>query len=346
MEKYIYGIIRSDEPKSFGPIGIDGEEVYTISPAKGGIACLVSDSPVFDYRSMPKPNVATHLSIYQSAIEQVMRDHTVIPVKFGTIAKDEGEVRKILLKGYQELIEILRAMDNKIEFDVVALWSDFDSVLKEVGKEKRIKALKAKYVGAYRDTPLQDRIEIGRTIKVLLDKRKDVTLDLIQNALSGIAVDACNHERLNDKMIMNTAFLIERNKEAQFDKLINEIDNRLQGKVNFRCVGPLPPYSFSRVEVERIGEEALNKGMSVLGLDTDASLTDIKNAYRTLARRYHPDMSRSVRNGIKADELFNELTQAYELLLNYRKGVEKVEPAKSRSGGGNPAKGGTIVIKL
>ncbi|PIP12756.1 MAG: hypothetical protein COX49_03895 [bacterium (Candidatus Stahlbacteria) CG23_combo_of_CG06-09_8_20_14_all_40_9] len=342
MGRYVYGIIGDSEAKSFGPIGIDGEEVYTISPAnpsrdgtgrEGGIACLVSNSPVFDYRSMPKPNVATHLSIYQSAIEQVMKDYTVIPVKFGTIAKDEDEVREILLKGYQELIEILKSMDNKIEFDVVALWSDFDSILKEVGKAEEIKELKMKYVGAYRNTPLQDRIEIGRTIKVLLDKRNNVTLELIQNVLNEIAVDACNHERLNDKMIMNNAFLIERDKEPQFDKLIDEIDNRLQGKVNFRCVGPLPPYSFSRVEVERIGEEALNKGMSVLGLDTDASLTDIKNAYRTLARRYHPDMLRQ--EGIKADELFNELTQAYELLLNYRKGVEKGKFSKN-----------SIIIKL
>ncbi len=337
--RYIYGIIERSEAESFGSIGINGGEVYTISGAD--IACLVSDSPFFDYRSMPKPDVGTHISIYQSVIEQVMKNYTLIPVKFGTIAKNEDEVREILLKGYQELRETLDKMENKIEFDVVVLWSEFDSVLKEIGEEKEIKALKAKIAGQEQALSLQDKIKIGQAVKSILDKRRDEILEFIQNALNRIAIDTCGSVCLGDKMIMNTAFLIEKEKETQFDKTLNELDNRLQGKVNFRCVGPLPPYSFSQIEVKRIEKKALKNGMAILGLESSAEVhprlktAEIKKAYRIMARRYHPDMLGP--GGAKGDERFKELTQAYELLLDYSQGIEKVK---------NPAKGGTIIIKL
>lgn len=324
MGKYIYGIIEGSEEGSFGPIGINGAEVYTTNVLD--IASITSNSTFFDYRSMPKPDVAIHLSIYQSVIERVMKDYTVIPVKFGMIAKDESEVRQILLKGYSELRETLDEMQNKIEFDVVALWSDFDSMLKEIGEQKEIKVLKAKINAEPAQVTLNDRIKIGRKVKVLLDKRRDETLKIIQNTLNEIAVDTYAHECLDDKMLMNTAFLIEKDKEAQFDKLINEIDNRLQGKVNFRCVGPLPPYSFSQVEVKRIQEDDLKKGMAILGLEKEASLSEIKHAYKIQARRDHPDVNPK---DLEASERFKELTDAYELLLGYSQGAEKGKVSKN-----------------
>ena len=344
MGRYIYCIIHrqpitDNRQPIFGPIGINGAEVYTVSALD--IACLVSNSQFFNYRSMPKSDVATHLSIYQSVIEQVMKDYTVIPVKFGMIAEDEDKVRKILLTGYQEIREALNKMENKIEFDVISLWSDFDSVLKEIGEEKEIEELKIKTEDRERETTFEDRIKIGQAVKFLLDKRRDKILGLIQNALEEIAVDSSNHECLDDKMIMNTAFLIERDKEVQFDKLINEIDKKLQGKVHFRCVGPLPPYSFSQVEVKRIRKDDLKKGMAILGLERDVGAihelplpSQVKNAYRTLARKYHPDMLPQ-NAGVKANERFNELTQAYELLLDYSQGIEKGKVSKN-----------SIVIKL
>lgn len=328
--RYIYGIIERSEAESFGSIGINGGEVYTISG--GDIACLVSDSPFFDYRSMPKPDVATHISIYQSVIEQVMKNYTLIPVKFGTITKNEGEVREILLRGYQELREALDKMENKIEFDVVVLWSKFDSVLKEIGEEIRSQKSKVK-VG---ELSIEEKIKIGQAVKSILDKRRDSIFGLIQHSLTKIAIDSYAHECLGDKMIMNTAFLIEKEKETQFDKILKELDNRLQEKVNFRYVGPLPPYSFSQIEVKRIEKKALKNGMAILGLEKDVSVPEIKKAYRIMARRYHPDMNPKDKD-LEASKRFKELTQAYELLLDYSQPIEKVK---------NPAKGGTIIIKL
>lgn len=53
----------------------------------------------------------------------------------------------------------------------------------------------------------------------------------------------------------------------------------------------------------------------VMGLSRDASEKDIKMAYRRLARKYHPDISKEA----NAEEKFKELGQAYDVLKDPKK---------------------------
>ena len=57
---------------------------------------------------------------------------------------------------------------------------------------------------------------------------------------------------------------------------------------------------------------------AILGVKRDASADDIKNAYRRLARKYHPDVSKEK----DAEEKFKEMAEAYETLK---------DPGKTRS---------------
>ena len=51
----------------------------------------------------------------------------------------------------------------------------------------------------------------------------------------------------------------------------------------------------------------------ILGLPYDASLHDVKKAYRKLAFIYHPDLNK---NNIIAEERFKEISEAYSVLSN------------------------------
>ena len=54
----------------------------------------------------------------------------------------------------------------------------------------------------------------------------------------------------------------------------------------------------------------------VLGVDKKASLDDIKKAYRTLAKKYHPDLNPGDK---EAEEKFKEVNEAYEVLSDETK---------------------------
>ncbi len=55
----------------------------------------------------------------------------------------------------------------------------------------------------------------------------------------------------------------------------------------------------------------------VLGVGRDASADDVKKAYRRLARKYHPDVSRDEPKA--AEERFKEVSEAYEVLADSEK---------------------------
>jgi curved DNA-binding protein len=54
---------------------------------------------------------------------------------------------------------------------------------------------------------------------------------------------------------------------------------------------------------------------AILGVKKDAGADDIKNAYRRLARKYHPDVSKEK----DAEEKFKEMSEAYETLKDPEK---------------------------
>src|SRR5437773_7191831 len=73
----------------------------------------------------------------------------------------------------------------------------------------------------------------------------------------------------------------------------------------------------------------------VLGVQHDASETDIKKAYRKLAMECHPDRN----NGDKAaEEKFKLITEAYEVLRDPQKraGYDRYGHTGARGGGGAP----------
>ncbi len=58
----------------------------------------------------------------------------------------------------------------------------------------------------------------------------------------------------------------------------------------------------------------------VLGVSRSASNEEIKKAYRSLSRRYHPDANQNNPNQAAAEEKFKEIQQAYQQIMKEREG--------------------------
>lgn len=57
---------------------------------------------------------------------------------------------------------------------------------------------------------------------------------------------------------------------------------------------------------------------SVLGVSRDASMDEIKKAYRSLSRKYHPDANVNNPNKDQAEEKFKQIQQAYDQIVKDR----------------------------
>jgi len=329
---YIYGILNSNAslhlsiPKDLllGESESNGV-VYTIPHQD--ISALVRDSEIVDYTHMRKDILARFLIGHQTVIERVMTPQTtIIPMRLGTFAQDETEVRDILSKGYNLIKEIFERISDKIEIDFVASWSDFNSIIKEAGEEKEIKEFKEKLLSNPKGITVDDQMKIGSMLKKALDERRDKFAKEIQDNLKTFCVDFKTHELMDDKMVVNIAFLVDKDKREDFDKKVEELNAKFNEKLNFRCVGPLPPYSFYTLEIKTLKNEEVDWAKKKLGILNDITGKDeIKKAYQRQAFSTHPDKNP---NNPCAEKEFDEVNKAYKILADYCVALEQANPVR------------------
>jgi len=309
--RYIYGIIKNTEGKNVEPFSISADEdVYIINYRD--ISCVVSNSPIQDYTSMLKETLGRLLIKHQTIIEKIIKNHTIIPMKFGTFAADYDEVIEVLKRGYSKFGELFSMIDGKMELDLTAAWIDLNSIMQEITRENnQIRNFKAEIMKKSPDQTFQDRIKIGMMIKDELDKKREKEQAYIIEYLKEFTIDFQKHPVMDDKMILNCAFLLEKGKESDFDIKLKTLDKEYQQKINFRCIGPLPSYSFFTCQLKRVEYKQIEQARKLLGLEAKISLEKIKNSYRKIAQKNHPDKDS---NNLQLEEDFEKITQAYQLL--------------------------------
>ncbi len=309
---YVYGVIQTSEPKEFGEIGIGGKASKVFTIAFKDLAAVVSKSPLRVYDSLAKEKAIKDLVTHQLVIEKVMESLAILPVKFGTMVEAKDDVIKLLDTGYFLLRNQLRKIDGKIELYVVASWKLPEAAASLYHQSQRIKRKQAE-IGLKGDkATLEDKISLGKLVEQKLKNRQEKTNKIILQTLKKEVVDFCQHDIFKENMVFNTGFLVEKTSEELFNKTLNLLDQKLKGTLNFRLVGPLPPYSFSTILFEKISPMAVDRAKKMLGLNGEITKETVNHAYRQLAQKYHPD-----KNASQGQLSFDLINSSYKLLKNF-----------------------------
>jgi hypothetical protein len=247
--RYVYCIIRANQPLKFGAIGMDEQwpDVYTITYKD--MSAVVSDVPIAPLDST-RENVLAH----ERVNETVMRDHTVIPMSFGTIFKTREDILELLRSAYEAFADVLNKMQDKLEFGLKVLW-DRDEIVKAIEQEDEdIHRLKRE-ISSQKGSTYFARMQYGRLIDSALQQRSERYVAEFLQRLRNVSVASRVNRAIGDKMIMNAAFLVQRDQEQAFDRRIKDIAS-LFDKLTFKYTGPWPPYNFVniRLKLERAGQ--------------------------------------------------------------------------------------------
>jgi hypothetical protein len=317
---YIYAIIPTGDRVIFDEVaGVDDEqdEVYTV-PHRD-FAAVASISPLEDYRGLKRDQAARYLVAHQRVVEAVMQAFPVLPVKFGTVLPAESWVRRLLTQGEALFRTTLEKFAGLVQMEVVILWN-LQEVFQEIGQEEHIAQLKAQVQGRPPEETLIERVAIGQLVQKSLEQRRASFRDYLIYSLSKVALDSVVNPPMGDNMVVNVALLVDEEGQEALGRQLELLDEEFEGQLTFRCVGPLPPYSFATVEVEVPSFEAVDEARRHLGLGETATSGEIRRAYHRLAGQMHPDHNP---DNPEAEARMTELTQAYELLTAYAENVQR-----------------------
>jgi hypothetical protein len=242
---YVYGVIESRAGVSFGKSSIGGasEDVSTVH--YGDIAAVVSRTPVFIF-DPTRDNALAH----EHVIETVMKNYTIVPMAFGTVFRTSEDIKEVLKSIYPSLKDVLRQMTGKLEFGLKVTW-DRDRIIEELKREHDdIHRFHQELTRKHLQSTYFARMQLGRMIdKALAELAANYVRD-IYDGLRGVCVASRDNKPIGDKMIMNAAFLIQKEREAEFDAAVNRIAQKFGDRLNFKYTGPWPPYNFVNIRLK------------------------------------------------------------------------------------------------
>lgn len=244
--KYVYCIIRSSEERDFGTIGIgEGEHsVYTVH--HGDLAAVVSDTAIRIY-DPTRENVLAH----EFVNETVMKDHTVIPMSFGTIFRTEEDIVELLRSTSKALEDVLEKMQDKIEFGLKVLWNRDEVVARLEQEDEEVSRLKAELDGeGGQGSTYFARMQYGRLVEARLEDRANEYVVDIHESLKPVAVASRSNKPIGERMILNAAYLVDRAEEDGFDEAVKELSQKYDEVLTFKYTGPWPPYNFVNIKLK------------------------------------------------------------------------------------------------
>lgn len=291
--KYLYGIIRKNGNHS---LRLDGLTIV----AYQGLAAVVAEKEIKDYHTLPKEETVKELIGHQQMIEKIMSGTSILPVRFGTILKDKKQVTSVLEKGYFLFRNTLRKIEDKIELDLVCFWNE--------EKAARMAYQKSKKVRSYATS--EDKIALGKLIAHYLAGKREKLSNQILKTLKKETIESCGHALADVNMLLNQAFLVEKKREEAFNHALSIVNSKFADLLNFRLVGPLPPYSFATLLVDSLDEKEVENARGIFKFNGQFSEETLKQTYDALAMRLHPD-----KGGNPLE--FEIVSSAYKLLKNF-----------------------------
>ena len=240
MGKYMYCLIRCSQPRQFATRGIGerGDIVYTIGDEE--LAAVVSDSPVMEY-DCSRRNMMAHTLV----LEEVMKEYTILPIRFDTVAPDAESIQvKLLKRRGEEIRGHLQVMDGRLELGLKAFWYE-EVIFREIVEENPpIRQLRDSLAGRPSQQSYQDRMRLGEMVAIAVEKKREADAEKILACLRPFCVYLKTTPAVSDRMILNAAFLVDKPREPEFDLAVQQLDAEMGYRVMFKYVDQVPPYNF------------------------------------------------------------------------------------------------------
>ncbi|WP_406162014.1 GvpL/GvpF family gas vesicle protein [Streptomyces sp. NBC_00882] len=236
MSTYVYGITAASHPalpEDLAGVGNPALPVRVLT--EGDLAAIVSDAPE---GLRPKRR---DLLAHQNVLSEAGAGGCILPMRFGSVAPDDGTVTGVLAEHSEHYKERLRTLDGKVEYNVKAT-HDEEAVLHRVMSDnpeiRAVTEANRKAGGGSYD----DRLRLGEMVVAAVKAREAEDAGEVQRTLETVA-DAISVGPESSGWLANVSFLVERDAAASFLEAVDQL-RKDHPHLDLRVNGPLPPYSF------------------------------------------------------------------------------------------------------
>jgi hypothetical protein len=250
---YVYGVVRAGRlPMLDGVAGVGDASLAFVH--SGQLAAVVADVARRDFIPPEAEREDTAwleraVRAHESVLERCLEPGPVLPMRFATTVRDDGDVRALLRAHEAEFVATLERLLGYREWGVKALLSDPVALAHHV--------LEVRSDLAARERELADRSpgaaylarkRLDREIAMAGD---DLCAELAEGAhqrLAAAAADArlpIGSQPRAERIHLNAAYLVAEAEEAAFEAAVAELDRaHAELGLRYELTGPWPAYNF------------------------------------------------------------------------------------------------------
>jgi hypothetical protein len=191
---------------------------------------------------MRRENILAHADVLQAAFGH----GPVLPMRLGTAMPDEqAVVRELLAPRVEDLASRLDSLEGKAEMQVKARYAEEPLLRSVLAGDPAL----ARAVQRNRQLPAAathfEQIRVGEAIAAAVQARQVSDSAALLEALRPLAVAVSVAPPHHERAVLNASFLIASDQLEEFDAAVEGLSNERRDEIEFKLIGPLPPYSFA-----------------------------------------------------------------------------------------------------
>jgi hypothetical protein len=236
----VYGIVPGDVELNSGVHGVGDPPGEIRLVRSGNLAALVSDVDIAKPLGTPE-DLRAHVEI----LDATVTDAPVLPSRFGAVLTNEEAVAKELLDdNHDKFAAALEQLEGRAEYIVRGRYAE-QAILEEVLSENSKAArLRDRIRGADPDATRELRIQLGEIVNDAVADKRQADTRLLVSAMTDHSVASDVREATSEMDAVYVAFLIEASQAGELERVVQDLSDRWQGRVELQVRGPMAAYDF------------------------------------------------------------------------------------------------------
>lgn len=244
---YLYAVCRagrSGPVVEAGPVEPSGEPVGFLEHGDLGVVASSVDS--LTVRMTP-----ANLEAHQRVVEEAARSGSVLPFRFGLVARSEDElVTQFLEPKAPSLRSSLDALEGLVEVRVVARYREDVALRDVVRSDASVRRLQAQVRRRSAAAGYFDRIALGERIVAALAQVRERDMAFFGSRLRPLVRAESRLTGGDEEDGFRLAYLIAKGRLERFDEALALLGREQHERMEITLLGPLAPWDFAEAGTE------------------------------------------------------------------------------------------------
>jgi hypothetical protein len=237
---YVYGILPGDVKLNTEIRGVGDPPGKVRLVYSGDLAALVSEVDLSGPLGTPED-----LQAHKEILDATAIASPVLPVRFGSVLSDEDAVISELLEPHgEDFAEALDQLDGRAEYVVKGRYVERALLNEILSEDSGAARLSEQVRGKDEDATRDLRMQLGELINDQVAAKREKDTRLLLSAMADHCDASVVREPTHEMDAAYVAFLIPMDQADDVERVVDELADRWEGRVELRVLGPMAPYDF------------------------------------------------------------------------------------------------------